>query len=155
MKSSIILSSQPRLIAVGDVNNDHRMDIIVANSGTNMIGIFLSKGDGTFADQQTYFTGSESLPYSIAVADFNRDNYLDIAVANYGINSIGIFLGNGNKTFTDQTLFSLGSSRPLFIAIGDFNSDNRTDIVASNYGTNNIGILLVISYKRTTKNRSS
>ncbi len=136
MKSSIILSSQPRSIAVGDVNNDHQMDIIVPNSGTNMIGIFLSKGDGT-------------------VADFNRDNYLDIAVANYGIKSIDIFLGNGNKTFTDQTLFSLGSSRPLFIAIGDFNSDNRTDIVASNYGTNNIGILLVISYKRTTKNRSS
>ena len=142
MKSSLVSSSQPRSVAVGDVNNDHQMDIVVANSGTNTIGIFLSKGDGTFANQQTYSTGSESRPYSIVVSDFNDDNYLDIAVANYGTNNIGIFLGNGNGTFADQKIFSLGSSRPLFITIGDFNKDNRMDIVVANYGTNSIGILL-------------
>jgi hypothetical protein len=141
MKSSITFSSQPRSVAVGDMNNDHQMDIIVANYGTNMIGIFLSTGDGTFADQQTFLTGSESRPYSIVVNDFNNDNYLDIAVANYATNNIAIFLGNGNGTFIDPTFFSLGSSRPLFISTGDFNKDNRTDIVVANYGTDNIGIL--------------
>ncbi|CAF4004216.1 unnamed protein product, partial [Rotaria sp. Silwood1] len=42
MISSIISNSQPRSVAVGDVNNDNQMDIVVANSGTNTIGIFLS-----------------------------------------------------------------------------------------------------------------
>jgi hypothetical protein len=141
MKSSIIYSSQPRSVAVGDINNDHQMDIIVANSGTNTIGIFLSEDNGTFAKQQTFSTGSESNPYSIVVSDFNNDNYLDIAVANYGTNSIGIFLGNGNGTFTDQKVCFLGSSRPLFVTVGDMNNDNRTDIVVANYGTNTVGIL--------------
>ncbi len=142
MKSSLTTNSQPRCVAVGDVNNDNQMDIVVANSGTNTIGIFLSKGDGTFADQQTYFTGSESRPYCIAVSDFNNDNHLDVVIANYGTHNIGIFLGNGNGTFVDQKLFSLGPSHPLFITTGNFNKDNRTDIVVANYGTDSISILL-------------
>ncbi len=142
MKSSIVSSSQPRSVSVGDFNNDHYIDIVTANSGTNTIGIFISKDDKTFEDQQTYSTGSDSNPYSVVVSDFNGDSYLDIAVANYGTNSIGIFLGYGNGTFADQTVFSVGSSHPLFVTVGDFNKDNRMDVVVVNYGTNSIGILL-------------
>jgi hypothetical protein len=118
------------------------MDIVVANSGTNNIGILLSKIDGTFLNQQTYPTGIYSRPYSVVVNDFNNDNYLDIAVANYGTNNIGIFLGYGNGSFASQKLFSTGSSHPLFIATDDFNKDNRSDIAVANYGTNNIGVFL-------------
>jgi hypothetical protein len=118
------------------------MDIVVANSGTNNIGIFLSNIDGNFSNQQTYPTGNYSLPYSVVVNDFNNDNYLDIAVANYGTNNIGIFLGYSNGSFANQKLFSTGSSRPLFITSGDFNNDNRSDIAVANYGTDNIGVLL-------------
>jgi hypothetical protein len=142
IKSSLVSSSQPRCVAVGDVNKDHQIDIVVANSGTNTIGIFLSKGDGNFEKEQTYSTGSGSRPYWIAVNDFNNDNDLDVAVANYGTNNIGIFLGNGNGTFVNQNIYSLGSSRPLFITIGDFNKDNRMDIVVANYGTASVSILL-------------
>jgi hypothetical protein len=142
MKSALVSSSQPRSIAVGDFNNDRYIDIVVANTGTHTIGIFIAKGNGTFANQQTFSTGAQSTPYSIGVSDFNNDNHLDIAVANYGMNTIGIFLGNGNGTFMDQILFSLGSSRPLFLITGDFNNDSRTDIIVANNGTNNIGILL-------------
>jgi hypothetical protein len=142
MKSSIVYDSEPRSVVVGDVNNDHKMDIIVANPGTNNIGIFLSNGYGNFTPQQTYSTGSQSLPYAAVVHDFDNDKNLDIAVACYGTNNIGIFLGYGNGTFSDQNLFSLGSSRPLFIAASDFNNDNQADIVVVNYGTDSIGILL-------------
>ncbi|CAF3154083.1 unnamed protein product [Rotaria sp. Silwood2] len=141
-KSSIVSNSQPRSVAVGDFNNDDRIDIVVANSGTHTIGIFILYDNGTFSDQKTYSTGSRSSPYTVIVNDFNNDNYLDIAVANYGTNNIGIFLGYGNGTFSSQNVFSTGSSRPLFITTGDFNHDNRSDIVVANYGTNSIGIFL-------------
>ena len=118
------------------------MDIVVANSGTHTIGIFISKADGTFENQQTYSTGSQSRPYSIVSGDFNNDTFLDIAVANYATNSIGILLGNGNGTFIDQKLFSLGSSRPVFVTIGNVNNDNQIDLIIANDGTNSIGILL-------------
>lgn len=141
-KSSITSGSQPCSVATGDFNNDHHLDIAVANSGKNTIGVFISHGNGTFANQETYFISHGSRPSSIITGHFNNDYNLDIAVANYGTNNIGIFLGNGNGTFSDQKRFSLGSAHPLFITTGDFNRDNRMDIVVANYGTNTISILL-------------
>ncbi|CAF1308453.1 unnamed protein product [Adineta steineri] len=144
MKSSLLFDSQPRCVAAGDINNDNEMDVIVANSGTNTIGIFLSTGNGDFKKQQTYSTGSGSQPYSIVINDFNNDNYSDVAVANYGTNSIGIYFtnGNGNDTFTHYQIFSLGSSRPLSLTAGDFNEDNNMDLAVVTYGTNSVNILL-------------
>ena len=142
MRSSLISAPQPQSVAVGDLDNDHQTDIVVANTDIDNIGVFISRGEGVFKEQKTYSTGRNSHPYSVAVGDFNNDNYLDIAVANHAINSIGIFLGYGNGNFSDQNPFSIGASHPLYITVGDFNNDNRTDIVVANYGTNNIGILL-------------
>ena len=142
MKSSLVSSSQPRSVAVGDVNNDHHIDFVVANSGTNNIEVFISQQNGSFANQETYSTGFESNPRSLAIDDFNNDSYADIVFANYNTNSIGIFLGYGNGTFHNQTVISLGSSHPLFVTTGDFNKDNRIDIAVVNDGTNTISILL-------------
>jgi hypothetical protein len=46
--------------------------------------------------------GYNSYPRSGAIGDFNNDTQLDIAVANSGINSIGIFLAYANETFASQ-----------------------------------------------------
>ncbi len=141
-KSSLIDSSQPRFIAIEDLNKDNKMDIVVANIGTNTIGIFLSNDNQTFGNEQIYSTGSGSRPSSIVINHFNNDNYFDIAVANSGANSIGIFLGYQNRTFDNQKIFSTGSYRPWFITIADFNKDNQSDIAVVFYATDNIGILL-------------
>ncbi|CAF4366284.1 unnamed protein product, partial [Adineta steineri] len=110
--SSLIVSdSHPHSIAVADFNNDHLPDIVVPNSGTSTLGIFLRQNNTTFRDQITYSTGSGSLPYTVCVGDFNHDQHIDIAVANYGANNIGIFLAKGNGTFMTQITFSTGSSR--------------------------------------------
>ena len=142
MKSSFVSSSQPRSVVSGDINNDHHIDFIVANSGTDNIGVFISQQDGSFSNEKTYFTGFESNPRSLAIDDFNNDSYADIVVANYGTNNIGLFIGYENGTFDNQKVTSLGSSHPLLIMNGDFNKDNRMDIAVVNDGTNTIGILL-------------
>jgi hypothetical protein len=129
-------------VAVGDFNNDSRLDIVVANSGTNNVGIFLSNGTGTFSNQTTYSTGPDSQPYSVAVLDFDNDTVLDIAVANYGSNSVGVFFGYGNGSFTSQLIFNTGfDSHPFAIVVGDVNNDNVTDVIATNDGYGNIDIL--------------
>jgi hypothetical protein len=141
-KSSIIDSSQPRFLAIEDLNKDNKMDIVVANVGTNTIGIFLSNDDQTFGNEQIYSTGDGSRPYSIAINDFNNDNYFDIAVANSRTNNIGIFIGYQNGIFQNQKIFSTGSYRPWFITTADFNKDNQSDIAIVFYATDNIGIML-------------
>jgi hypothetical protein len=97
-------SSRPLFIITSDFNNDNRSDIAVANYGTDSVGIFLGYGDGSFQIQTAYSTGYDSLPYSLAVGDFDKDDHLDIAVANTGTDNVGILLGYGNMTLTVYTI---------------------------------------------------
>jgi predicted nucleotidyltransferase len=141
-RNSFTNDSRPHSVAIGDFNNDGLLDIVVPNSGMNNIGVFLRHVNGTFKDQMIYSTGIDSTPYAVAVTDFNQDQQLDIAVANFDSHTIGIFLGTSDGTFRSQTTFSTGSSRPRSIAVGDFNNDAELDIAIVNYGTNNIGVFL-------------
>ncbi|CAF5113149.1 unnamed protein product, partial [Rotaria sp. Silwood1] len=68
-------------VAVGNFNSDTHLDIVVANAGDNTVSVLLGYGDGSFANQTTYSTGSQ--PLSVAVGDFNNDTQLDIVVANF------------------------------------------------------------------------
>ena len=54
--------------------------------------MFFGLGNGTFADQMTYFTSYDYNPYLIATGDFNNDSRLDIAVINYDNNYVDILL---------------------------------------------------------------
>jgi hypothetical protein len=137
------LKSSPYSIAVGDFNNDSRLDIVVANYGSNSVDIFLGYGNGSFTNQTTYSLNSDSDPYSVAVSDLNNDAILDIVVANYAANSLGVFLGYGDGTFTNATLLSLEyGSQPFSVVIGDFNSDKKMDFAVANNGTDSLNILL-------------
>ncbi len=67
-------------------------------------------------------------PRSVAIGDFNNDTWLDIVVANHIVNSIIIFFGNINGTFSKQPPYSTGSnSAPNMVAVGDFNNDSRLE----------------------------
>jgi hypothetical protein len=59
-------------------------DIVVGNvgsgDGNNVISVLLGNGDGTFQSARYYGAGAN--PEAVAVADFNRDGYPDVAVSN-------------------------------------------------------------------------
>jgi hypothetical protein len=129
-------------VAVRDLNNNSRLDIVVANSSTDSIGVFLGTENGNFASQTTYFTGLCSQPRSVAIVDIDNDTRLDIVVANYGSNSVGLLLGYGDGSFAHQLIFNAGfGSRPFALVVDDVNNDNLTDVVVTNNGYGNINIL--------------
>jgi hypothetical protein len=135
--------SSPTSIAIGDFNDDKQFDIVVANSDTNNIGILLGSGKGTFSNLQTYSTGEGSGPTSVAVADLNKDNQTDIVVTNGGINTVLVFYGLGNRTFSKPRPFNFEyGSLPISAAIGDFNNDTWLDIAVANYGPGYVDVLL-------------
>jgi VCBS repeat protein len=50
-----------------------------------------------------------------------EQNFLDLAVANFGSNNVSILLGNGTGLFgTPATNFPVGT-QPQSLAVGDFN----------------------------------
>jgi len=93
----------------------------------------------TFAPVVSYPVGSN--PYWIALADFNADGNLDVAVTNSGSSTVSILLGNGAGTFPSAIGTSAGSA-PQGIMVGDFNGDGKLDVVTANNGAGTVSILL-------------
>lgn len=124
----------PVSVAVGDFNGDKKLDLAVANScgatssceapRSNVV-ILLGDGDGTFQQGNTLHVGAYA--QSVAVADFNGDGKLDLAVADNGDGTASILPGNGDGTFSQQVDYATGSS-PYSVAVGDFNGDGKVDL---------------------------
>ena len=75
--------------------------------------------------------GSE--PYAVAVGDFNGDGMNDLAVANYGGNSVSILLGNGQGGFSLAETLTSGISHPHAVAVGNFNAGGKLDLAVTSY----------------------
>ena len=83
-------------------------------------------------------------PQGLAVADFNGDGKPDMAVANYGADTVTILLGNGNGTFTTASTPSAGAGAN-WVVTGDFNGDGKLDLAVANLlssGSGGVSILL-------------
>ena len=92
-----------------------------------------------FLPKVDYATGGST--YSVAIGDFNSDNKLDLAVANYTTNTVSILLGNGEETFQNKVDYAVGSL-PQSVTVGDFNGDNKSDLAVANAAGNTVSILL-------------
>ena len=135
-------ASEPRACAVDDLNGDGWMDVVVANFADNSIAIFLGNGDGTFQTEVLIPTGDGTMPHAVVIGYINKDAQLDIAVAHYYTNEVGIFLGRGDGTFQAQKMSAAGfASSPVALVLGDFNRDNWLDIAVAG---NDIDMAIVL-----------
>jgi hypothetical protein len=139
-----ISGSYSSLIALGDLNNDGNLDIVVgsafgASDGNGLITVLLGNGDGTFKPPAWYETGYA--PTAFALADVNGDGKLDVVAliscrfplpGCLPAGNMQVFLGNGDGTF-QTPIFSLGTARlgAYSVAVVDFNGDGILDLAAT------------------------
>jgi hypothetical protein len=132
-------------IAVADFNGGGKSDLALSRANFGDVSLQLGNGDGTFQAEAIYSEGTASAhPYAVAIGDFDGDSSPDLALANYGDNSVAVLrdrtLGNGG--FDTALTFSGGLNNPSSIAVGDFNRDGKPDLVVVNSSANNLTVLL-------------
>ena len=126
--------SFPFSIAVGDFNEDGKLDVAVANSnllgsGSSSVGVLLGNGDGTLQPMVRYGAGKR--PRSVVAADLNGDGHLDLAVANQD-GFVSVYLGDGQGNFQSAVNYAAGPD-PISLAAGDFNGDHIPDLAIANF----------------------
>ncbi|WP_251955889.1 DUF4347 domain-containing protein [Nostoc commune] len=145
---ALLVGLRPYSIVTGDFNKDGNTDLVTANKSSQSVSVLLGKGDGTFNPASNFsVVGFNGLnPYSVAVADFNKDGNTDLVTANNTSSNISVLFGDGKATggFGPAINFALpsGSSSPVSIAMGDFNKDGKSDIVTANNASQNVSVLL-------------
>jgi hypothetical protein len=80
--SGLDVSGHGMGVAIGDVNNDGRPDVLLTEYGR--VRLFLNNGNGTFTDV-TKEAGLDNAGWgtSAAFVDYDRDGWLDLVIVNY------------------------------------------------------------------------
>jgi hypothetical protein len=138
-------------IALGDMNEDGHLDVITgnySNIGADNVAILLGNGSGSFAHApgSPFTNGINHISYSVAVADLNGDNHLDLVTANYSTHDVSVALGDGTAGFPffGTTNYNTTGNGGFVqsVALGDANGDGRLDIVATNVNRDEVVLLL-------------
>jgi FG-GAP-like repeat len=160
-------------VAVADLNNDGKPDILVANCGPlacgpgspgGNVGLLIGKGNGTFKPAVNY--NAANSPFDVLAADVNGDGKLDIVVSNWGTpnaatndGAVTVLLGTGNGTFRRLQTFPSGGAETPSVAVADLNKDGRPDIVlacvADGLNQSSTGVVTVLINDTKSASRSA
>jgi hypothetical protein len=140
--------TNPRSVAVGDLNGDGKLDLAVANSNSNTVSVLLNttaSGVATpsFAAKQDFATGA--VPWSVQVGDLNGDGKLDLVVANSSDSTVSVLLnttapGAATPSFAAKQDFATGAG-PVSVTVADVNGDGKLDLVIAN-NSSSVSVLL-------------
>ncbi len=122
------LSYSPTSVAVGDLNGDGRPDLVVTESGSSAVTVFLGQGNGGFAGGVAYSAGIQ--PGNVLLADVNGDGKLDAIVADNGSGSVQVLLGNGDGTFGKPVSYP-AIANPAALVLGNFDGKGQIDLAVA------------------------
>src|SRR5262249_44384150 len=116
----------------GDLNGDHRGDLVHVVNGADYVHTWMSKGDGTFTVGTFRPWAGYAMPNGVWLArEFNHDGRTDLVHAVTGTHYVQPWASKGDGTFNVGTFSPWpGYAIPngLWLA-GDITRDGKTDIV--------------------------
>ncbi len=136
------IGGRPQTVAVGDVNGDGRMDVVVGNS--SVIGVFLQNSTGTLDPMVSYATVNS---YKVRVGDLNGDGRDDIVGINWGSRGDGVdvFFQDASGSLAPPVTYHVTHGGYDDLEIGDVNGDGALDIVVMSgqlYADSALGVLI-------------
>ena len=142
--SPISVPGGPANVVSGDVNNDQKLDLVLACGKNRSIAVLLGKGDGQFAAAGSSITMPDS-PNELAIGDVNLDGKLDLAVGTHDSYGLLLLLGDGKGGFTtapgSPIVMRVGNQPHTHgVAMADMNRDNKLDLISVNSTDNDVSL---------------
>ncbi|MBI1769594.1 MAG: VCBS repeat-containing protein [Bacteroidetes bacterium] len=141
-----ITGPNPQYLASGDLDGDGKPDLVVPNSNGSSASVLRNTsttGSIAFASAVDFTTGTN--PYGVAIGDIDGDGKKEIAVVNYGSNTLSVFKNTSSSgsitsgSFASKVDFTTGAT-PWEVAIGDVDGDGKPDLVTANNGGNTVSV---------------
>lgn len=131
-------------LALGDFNEDGRIDFAISHHDLAQVWIFLGRGAARFAPpKKVDLRVSKPHAHMILCTDVNADGHLDCVLAQADDNRLHVLLGNGKAEFRSSPGSPFATdSHPYVTAAGDFNKDRALDLATPNWYGKSLSIFL-------------
>jgi len=142
--SPVNVQGGPSNVLIGDMNNDRKLDLVVACARARLITVLEGKGNGRFGAALSNTTVTDA-PGEIALGDLNGDGKLDVAVASHDSYGVVLLTGDGKGGLTkapaSPIVMRLGEHPHTHgLAVADVNRDNKLDLITCNSSDNDISL---------------
>jgi cytochrome c peroxidase len=146
LKATLPVGTDASSVTAKDLDGDGRIDLVVANGKDDTVTVLVNQGGApgsvSFA-ARTFAAGF--VPFSVAVADLDKDGKLDLAVASNGGNAVTILAGLGGGNFAAPTstaarpTYGAGAT-PEAVVAADLSGDGKPEIAVAN-GDGTVSVL--------------
>jgi hypothetical protein len=121
-------------VVVGDYDGSDGDEIVIANFSGLVEIVGVDAATGTLRRKMSLSVDPGIT--AVAAEDLNGDGILDLVTVNPAMESIEIFIGSADGTFTKNRTIR-GVVTPAALAIGNFDGDSIRDIAVANLFTSN------------------
>ena len=120
----VATGQEPAGIAIVDVDADHDLDIVTANSMGNSISTLTNSGSGSFAPHVDVAVGQA--PDVIVAADLDGDTFPEIVTGDYTSEQLSVLANHAGSGFSVAATIPV--AKPIAMSAGDIDGDHDPDL---------------------------